>query len=110
MTRTRDDVLAAVRAGFPEDARSRVLRALDTYGVERHEPEVARVQVAILVLCESSEAKLDEYVAVAKRDYRDVLFWAEYPDEATVDTPEKRRELRELFEKLGVEPPPSLLD
>ena len=110
MTRTRDEVLAAMRAGFPEVAWSRVLRLLDAYGVAPHEPEVARVRLAILALSEGDEVKVREYVAVAKRDYRDVLFWAEYPDQAKLDTPEKRREMRELFRKLGVEPPAGLLD
>jgi hypothetical protein len=49
-------------------------------------------------------------LAVAKRDYRDVVFWSEYPKEARIDTPEKRREIRELFKKLGMEVPGDLED
>jgi hypothetical protein len=107
---TRDDVTKAARAAFPEGAWSRVLELLDTYGAASCEREVERVQLAVLKLSEASEAKLREYVAVAKRDYRDVLFWAEHPDEAKIDTPEKRRELRELFEKLGLDPPAGSLE
>jgi len=110
MAPTRDEVLAAVAASFPESNRARVLDLLDTYGVIPYEREVARVQLAILRLSESNEQKLREFIAVAKRDYRDVLFWAEHPAEAKVDTPEKRQELRELFEKLGpmkTRPPPT---
>jgi len=44
------------------------------------------------------------------RDHRDVLFWSEYPEEATIDTPEKRREIRELFKTLGMEVPGDLED
>jgi hypothetical protein len=102
--------VAALHACFPKSAWARVLALLDTYGVASHEREVARVQLAILKLSEGSEEKLREYIAVAKRDYRDALYWAEYPDESKVDTPEKKRKLRELFEKLGVEPPPGLLE
>ena len=47
------------------------------------------MQLAILKLSDGSEEKLGEFVAVAKRDYRDVLFWAENPEEARLDTPEK---------------------
>jgi len=54
---------------------ARVLELLDSYGVEPYERERERVQVAILKLSAGSEAKVREYVAVAKRDYRDVLFW-----------------------------------
>jgi hypothetical protein len=83
---------------------------LDTYGVNSCEREVARVQIAIVKLSGASEEKLRDYEAVAKRDYRDALFWAEDPDEAKVDTPEKRQQVRELFEKLGMEPPTNLVE
>ncbi len=50
------------------------------------------------------------FVDVAKRDYRDVLFWSDCPEEAKIDTPEKRRRIREMLTKLGVKPPSSLDD
>lgn len=49
--------------------------------------------------------KVSELVAVAKRDYRDILFWAEYPEEARLDTPQKRKGMADALRKLGVEPP-----
>jgi hypothetical protein len=85
-----------------------VLELLDTYGVESYERERARVQVAILKLSAGREEKVREYVDVAKRDYRDVLFWAEYPEESKLDTPEKRQRVRKMFEKFGIEPPTDL--
>jgi hypothetical protein len=81
-----------------------VQELLDSYGVEPYERERERVQVAILKLSAGSEEKVREYVAVAKRDYRDVLFWAEYPEESKLDTPEKRQRVRKMFEKFGIEP------
>ena len=75
-----------------------------SYGVEPYERERERVQVAILKLSAGSEEEVREYVAVAKRDYRDVLFWAEYPEESKLDTPEKRQRVREMLEKFGIEP------
>jgi hypothetical protein len=110
MAHSREDVVASVRASFPKGSRTRVLELLDMYGVAAHEREQERVQLAILKLSEGKEERLRQYVGVAKRDYRDVLFWAEYPEEAKIDTPEKRRQVRELFEKLGLEPPASLLE
>jgi len=89
---------------------ARVLELLDTYGVESYERERERVQLDILKLSAGSEAKVREYVGVAKRDYRDVLFWADCPEEAKIDTPEKRQKVRELLAKLGVDPPPGLSD
>ena len=66
------------------------------------------MQLAILTLGAGSEAKVREYVAVAKRDYRDVLFWAEYPEESRLDTPARIERVRKIFEKFGIEPPRDL--
>src|SRR6266581_3534628 len=109
MARSRDEVVAAIQATFLKSSWARVLELLDTYGVEPYERERERVQLAILKLSEGNEEKLREFVAVAKRDYRDVLFWAENPDEAKLDTPEKRERTKErmkkMFEKFGIKPP-----
>lgn len=108
MAHTHDDVVAAARAAFAEDNCARVLELLGTYGVEPYERERERVQLAILKLSAGNEEKLHEFIAVAKQDYRDVLFWAEYPEESRMDTAAKRKQVRELFEKLGIEPPDDL--
>ena len=108
MPHSRDEVVAVVQKSFPETSRSRVLELLDTYGVESYERERERVQLAILKLSEGNEGKLREFVAVAKRDYRDVLFWAENPEEAKLDTPEKRERIKKMFEKFGIKPPDDL--
>ena len=110
MAHSRDDVLASVRAIFPDSDWTGVVGVLDRYGVVSYERERERVQLAILKLCEGSEDKLRDYVDVAKRDYRDVLFWAENPEEARLDTPEKRKVVRTLLEKFGVEPPADLAE
>ena len=108
MPHSRDEVVAVVQQTFPEGAHTRVLELLDGYGIESYERERERVQLAILKLSEGNEGKLGEFVAVAKRDYRDVLFWAEYPEEARLDTPEKRERVRKMFEKFGIKPPDDL--
>src|SRR5947208_14406042 len=108
MAHSRDEVVAAVEATLSESAHVRVLQLLDTYGVESYERERERVQLAILKLSEGNEEKLREFVAVAKRDYRDVLFWAENPEESRLDTPEKRERIRKMFEKFGIKPPDDL--
>lgn len=108
MPHTHDQVVAAVQKTFPESAHARVVELLDSYGVESYERERERVQLAILKLSEGNEEKLREFVAVAKRDYRDVLFWADNPDEAKLDTPEKREKFRKMFEQFGIKPPEDL--
>src|ERR1700693_6266004 len=108
MPHSRDEVVAVVEKSFPESAHTRVLALLDTYGVESYERERERVQLAILKLSEGNEEKLREFVAVAKRDYRDVLFWADNPEEAKLDTSEKRERVRKMFEQFGIKPPEDL--
>ena len=78
----------------------------DGYGVEERERE--RVQLAILKLSAGTGEKLREFLAVAKRDYRDVLVWAEYPEKSRLDTPEKRERIKKMFEKFGIKPPEDL--
>jgi hypothetical protein len=104
----REEIVAAVQRTFPESSQTRVMGLLDSYGVESYERERERVQLAILKLSEGNEEKLREFVAVAKRDYRDVLFWAENPEEARLDTPEKRQRVRKMFEKFGIKSPEDL--
>jgi hypothetical protein len=72
-----------------------VRAALLTYGTEPHEREVDRVRMAIVKLVsEYGLDRLEEYVEIAKRDYRDVLMGAEYPGQAQaqVDLADDERE------------------
>ena len=105
---SRDEVAASVQATFPLSSWARVLELLDSYGVDPHERERERVQLDIVRLSAGSEEKLREYVTVAKHDYRDVLFWAEYPEGPRLDRPEKRKRVRKMFEKFGIKPPSDL--
>ncbi len=43
--------------------------------------ESLRVKLAILKLCDGEVDKLLHYIEVARFDYRDVLAWAEYPEQ-----------------------------
>jgi predicted DCC family thiol-disulfide oxidoreductase YuxK len=61
--------------------REQVLSELQRYGRQTYEREADRVRLAILKLCEGRRDRVTELVAAAKRDYRDVLMWAEYPAE-----------------------------
>src|SRR5436305_7918810 len=108
MPPSRDEVIAVVQRTFPESAHSRVLELLDTYGVESYERERERVQLAILKLSQGNEEKVREFVAVAKHDYRDVLFWADNPAEAKLDTPEKRAQIQKMLEQFGIKLPEDL--
>ena len=76
---TREAVLSAASRLFPDEDPVTVMAILDRYGTERHERERERVQLAILKLSAGNLDRLLHNVEVAKRDYRDVLWWAEYP-------------------------------
>lgn len=108
MAHLRDKVVAVVQKTFPESAHTCVFELLDSYGVESYERERERVQLAIVKLSAGNEEKLREFVVVAKRDYRDILFWADNPEEAKLDTPEKRERVRKMFEQFGIKPPSDL--
>ena len=75
MAHTREDVLAAARAAFPESDLADVLAALDLYGAEPYEREIERVQLAILAISAGNKEELLQLVKAAKSDYRDVLAW-----------------------------------
>lgn len=54
---------------------------LNQYGSREGDREVTRVHLAILKLCEGDPDKLRANVEAALIDYRDVLAWAEYPEQ-----------------------------
>lgn len=77
-----DAVLEKIRLVFPGRDPKEILSCLEDYGAESRETEKYRVYLAILKLCE--EEKLSDpspYVKAAKQDFRDVLAWAEYPNQ-----------------------------
>jgi hypothetical protein len=75
---TQADVERILRRDFPaarvEAARSALL-ACDAAA----DPPSPRVQLAVLKLAGGNLAKLKQFAADARKDYRDVLAWAEYP-------------------------------
>jgi hypothetical protein len=59
---------------------------LKRYGASPDDPEPVRVHVAILKLSDGQVTKLEHYVDRAQQDYRDVLAWAEYPEQLVQPT------------------------
>lgn len=78
MNPSREAVIARVAEVFPNEDPGAIMHILDQYGIRPFERERNRVQIDILKLSEGDLDKLHEYVRVAKRDYRDVIYWAEY--------------------------------
>jgi hypothetical protein len=102
MNRTRkhkavsQDIVRRVDMLWSDGAeRRRICEALATYGVESYEQEPDRVRLAILKLSDGIEDKLLAMVAAAKQDYRDVLMWAEYPEQGSMPPTPLQRKLTE---------------
>ena len=82
MKPTRDHVLTKIAHTFPNHDPAQILALLDNYD----EPEHESVQLAILKLSKGNLDTLRWDVKVAKEDYRDVLSWAEYPEEICISS------------------------
>jgi hypothetical protein len=76
---TSNDVERVVRREFPDEQFAEVMALLNEYGTQKWQRGVPRVQLATLKLAQGSVEKLRTLVESTKRDYRDVLVWAEYP-------------------------------
>ena len=100
----KQKVGAAIRASFSKERRARVETLLAAYGTEPHEREVERVRLAILKISQGDERKVEEHVATAKKDYRDVLFWADQPQLAKI-SPAGRKKAIAALRKLGANLP-----
>jgi hypothetical protein len=100
---TRGKVREKVAQYWPDEDPEEIMGVLDQYGVTRFEGGRARVQLAILKLCEGQRDRLPELVRMAKRDYRDVLAYAEYPEQMRLGFVERRNlspeELRAIKER-----------
>lgn len=101
MTYTRDDVVAAVHATFPQSDAATILGVLDLYGTESCEREKERVQLAIVSLTEGSEDKLLDFVKAAKRDYRDVLYWQASGPLSEAEGQKQQQAVRRLLDQWG---------
>jgi len=100
MQHSREDVTNAVHRLFPGAAARTVLELLDQYGIESHEPERERVQMAILKLSEGVEDRLLQFLAAAKQDYREVLYWAEYPEASRRGSASERRSAKQYSDRI----------
>jgi hypothetical protein len=80
----RGKVLEKIAQYWPGVDPQEIMNVLDQYGVESHERGRARVQLAVLKLSGGQRDRLEELVRMAKRDYRDIVAYAEYPEEMRI--------------------------
>jgi hypothetical protein len=69
-------VAEAVRLAFGASDERAAVEALSAYDGRESE----RVHLAALKLAQGDLERLRHNVQVARTDYRDVLYWAEYPE------------------------------
>jgi hypothetical protein len=86
MELTPDVVRLLVDRLFAPEERGAARVLLESYGAAPHEREPVRVRVAALKLSKGGLSELERVIGYARRDYRDVLAWAEYPAEMAVPT------------------------
>jgi hypothetical protein len=89
MNPSRALVLKKISQLWPDLDSAEIMGVLDKYGEEAYEREPGRVQLGILKLSEGQLERLPDLVEMAKVDYRDVLAYAEYPEEARLSYEEK---------------------
>lgn len=83
-----DLMINKVRQTFPRENPADVLKILELYGANGGEPEIPRVRLACLKLCGGDLNELLEVIDAAKQDYRDVLSWAEFPNQLQISPAE----------------------
>jgi len=76
---TEEDVLRVVRRDFPANFNSAIL-VLNEYGTESWQREQPRVRMAVLKVAQGDLDALKQAVNAAKRDFRDIVAAAEYPN------------------------------
>jgi len=81
-TVSRQDVIRIVRRDFPNIPEAEVLAILDEYGTAHWHRERDRVQLAVLKLAKGDSQALLSQLSTALIDYRDVLAYAEYPNDS----------------------------
>ncbi|HSR73069.1 MAG TPA: hypothetical protein VLL72_11870 [Kiloniellales bacterium] len=96
MKADRDLMLAKTRAVFPDRDPETVLTELERYGSTLSARMRNRVLLAIVKLTDEMPAPdLEKAVALAERDHRDVIAWAETPEtmhsRAALGTSERAR-------------------
>lgn len=98
---SRDAVLRRLAADFGPEDRELVLDELDRFPDDSIAGR-SRVQLAILQLAAGDLNRVGQYTDRALHDWRDVLFWADHPKEAALDTPEKVAAFRRMCQQFGI--------
>jgi hypothetical protein len=86
--RTWMGVMSAAAEAFPDVPTEKVLSILEMAGREMDENGRSRIQLGIIHLSGGDLDKLFEWTMTSLDDWRDVLYWAEYPPKPPEPDPE----------------------
>ncbi|MFC1745489.1 hypothetical protein ACFL35_15955 [Candidatus Riflebacteria bacterium] len=75
-------ILQKIQKEFHKEKWQEIIDLLNKYGSRPYHKEIERVQYDILLLSEEDISLVSHYVETALTDYRDILYWAEYYDNA----------------------------
>ena len=101
MTDTSAALLAALRRHFPGHDPRPLVDLLCSYGEQSYHHEPLRVRLAIVDLCHGDPARIPEYLALAKEDYRDVLAAVSTPSPSAAEVERDRALVRSLIDTWG---------
>ena len=94
-------VLQRLQQDFSEETQQGVIDMLLSYVEGDPQEEHERVLLDILQLANGDLKQVEELVERARRDYRDIILWAEYPSQSKLDTPEKIEKFNKMLKKFG---------
>jgi len=77
---TESDIIRIIKRDYPAEQFDAVMSILNNYGTEDWPRGINRVRLAVLKIADGDLQALRYEIDVAKRDYRDVLASAEYPE------------------------------
>ena len=93
--------MARIQRDFPQEEHSSLIALFSSYGSEPYQKEQERVLLCILSLAKGDVRQVEDFLCHAKKDYRNIIFWAEYPQESQLDTPEMINSLNKMLLKFG---------
>jgi hypothetical protein len=96
--RLEQTLLDRIKHEFAEAHRATVVDSLNNYAG----PEAARVARDILQLSKGSVEQVADLVKAANRDYRDIIYWAEYAaDDPLMRSRDPKQVADQLIQKWG---------
>lgn len=95
------NILRKIKNYWPDEDPLAILDILNAYGTGEMERGKTRVHLAILKCSDGHLDRLSDLVATAKRDWRDIVAFAEYPEQMKLGfvamrelTPAQRKALK----------------